>query len=53
MYACLALMVLSVFLGGATDAAFSAAGYAWQLVNCLLTAAYALYLSKASLLFWI
>ena len=46
VYACLALMVLSVLLGGATDAAFSAAGYAWQLANCLFTAAYALYLSK-------
>lgn len=46
VYACLALMVASVLMGGATDAHFSAVGYAWQLANCVLTAAYALYLSK-------
>lgn len=39
-------MVVSVLLGGATDSQFSAVGYCWQLVNCLFTAAYALYLSK-------
>ncbi len=38
-------MIVSALLGGWTDAQFSLRGYAWQLVNCLLTAAYSLYLS--------
>lgn len=40
----LALMALSAFCGAVTDLAFSSSGYAWQMVNCLFTAAYSLYL---------
>ncbi len=40
----LALMALSAFFGAVTDLAFSAPGYMWQMVNCLLTASYSLYL---------
>jgi GDP-mannose transporter len=39
------MMILSALLGGWTDAQFSLRGYAWQLVNCVFTAAYSLYLS--------
>ncbi|KIY98159.1 GDP-mannose transporter [Monoraphidium neglectum] len=48
VYACLLLMLATAAGGAATDAAFSPAGYAWQLLNCLLTAAYALYLSHVT-----
>jgi GDP-mannose transporter len=48
VYACLALMLATAAAGALSDAAFSAAGYAWQLLNCLLTAAYALYLSRVT-----
>jgi hypothetical protein len=37
VYACLLLMLATAAGGAATDAAFSPAGYAWQLLNCLLT----------------
>jgi GDP-mannose transporter len=40
----LALMALSAFCGAVTDLAFSASGYTWQMINCLFTAAYSLYL---------
>ncbi|KAI8465517.1 MAG: GDP-mannose transporter, golgi apparatus [Monoraphidium minutum] len=46
--ACLLVMVAAAAGGAASDAAFSPAGYAWQLLNCLLTAAYALYLSHVT-----
>lgn len=45
VWGCLMLMILSALLGGVTDASFSLRGYAWQMVNCLFTAAYSLYLS--------
>ena len=41
-------MVLTAAGGAAADAAFSPAGYAWQALNCALTAAYALYLSRVT-----
>lgn len=37
VYACLVIMVVSAAGGAVTDVAFSPAGYAWQLLNCLLT----------------
>ncbi|KAG2436209.1 hypothetical protein HXX76_006521 [Chlamydomonas incerta] len=46
VWACLGLMILSAGLGGWTDLSFSAEGYAWQLVNCVFTAAYSLHLSS-------
>lgn len=48
VYACLAIMVVTAAGGAATDVAFSGPGYAWQLLNCLFTAAYALYLSHVT-----
>lgn len=48
VWACLALMLMSVAAGGATDAAFSWVGYGWQMANNALTAAYALYLSRVT-----
>lgn len=45
VYMCLLLMVMSACFGGLTDTKFSWQGYTWQLVNCLFTSAYALYLS--------
>ncbi|KAK9834818.1 hypothetical protein WJX81_000894 [Elliptochloris bilobata] len=47
VWATLALMTFSAVCGAATDLAFSFKGYAWQLVNCLFTAAYSLYLRGA------
>jgi GDP-mannose transporter len=40
----LGLMAISATCGAATDLAFDLLGYIWQLVNCLFTAAYSLYL---------
>ncbi|KAK9840936.1 hypothetical protein WJX81_001201 [Elliptochloris bilobata] len=40
----LALMTVSAVCGAATDLAFSLEGYMWQMVNCLFTASYSLYL---------
>jgi hypothetical protein len=37
VWGCVGLMVLSALAGGATDTRFSAAGYAWQLANCVAT----------------
>jgi GDP-mannose transporter len=48
VWLCLALMTGSVVTGGATDVNFSAAGYTWQMVNNVFTAAYALYLSHVT-----
>ncbi|KAF8061338.1 GONST1 [Scenedesmus sp. PABB004] len=48
VWVCLALMVASVFAGGATDLRFSWAGYGWQMVNNVFTAGYALYLSRVT-----
>lgn len=39
-------MILSAALGGWSDLSFSPSGYAWQLVNCVFTAAYSLHLSS-------
>lgn len=47
VWATLALMTASALCGAATDLAFSARGYAWQLVNCAFTAGYSLGLRGA------
>jgi GDP-mannose transporter len=44
VWATLALMLGSAVVGASTDVRFSWSGYAWQLVNCVATSAYALYL---------
>ena len=38
-------MVLSAGFGAVTDVRFNWEGYSWQILNCFLTSAYALYLS--------
>jgi len=38
-------MVLSALFGAYTDIQFNLEGYLWQLLNCVLTSGYALYLS--------
>jgi len=40
----LALMGVSAVCASATDLAFDLKGYMWQLVNCVFTAGYSLYL---------
>lgn len=40
----LGLMMISAVCGAATDLAFNFTGYFWQLINCMFTAAYSLYL---------
>ena len=40
----LGLMMASAVCGAATDLAFNLYGYLWQLVNCVFTASYSLYL---------
>lgn len=42
----LLLMVVSAVCGGLTDLSYNSTGYAWQITNCLLTAAYTLTLRK-------
>lgn len=44
VWATLGLMCVSALCGAFTDLAFNLEGYAWQLVNCLFTASYSLYL---------
>lgn len=44
MWSTLALMAVSALCASATDLAFDLTGYVWQLVNCLFTAGYSLYL---------
>lgn len=44
VWAALALMCASALCGSITDLAFDLEGYLWQLVNCLFTASYSLYL---------
>ncbi|KAM0040871.1 putative sugar phosphate transporter domain-containing protein [Helianthus debilis subsp. tardiflorus] len=39
-------MIISAVSGGVTDLSFDAAGYTWQLVNCILTASYSLTLRR-------
>ncbi|XP_058782114.1 GDP-mannose transporter GONST2-like [Vicia villosa] len=36
------VMIISAVSGGVTDLSFDAAGYAWQIMNCFLTASYSL-----------
>lgn len=40
----LCLMLASAVVGASTDARFSWSGYSWQILNCVFTSAYALYL---------
>lgn len=46
IWAVLALTALSAVASGLTDLEFSAIGYFWQMVNCMFTAAYSLYLRR-------
>ncbi|CAN6458641.1 unnamed protein product [Victoria cruziana] len=46
VWAALFLMIVSAISGGVTDLTFHAVGYAWQGVNCLLTASYSLTLRR-------
>ncbi|XP_028766102.1 GDP-mannose transporter GONST1 [Neltuma alba] len=46
VWAALFLMIISAVTGGITDLTFHAIGYAWQIVNCFLTASYSLTLRK-------
>ncbi|KAK2440767.1 golgi nucleotide sugar transporter [Trifolium repens] len=36
------VMIISAVSGGITDLSFDAVGYAWQIMNCILTASYSL-----------
>ncbi|GLT48789.1 hypothetical protein SLA2020_223880 [Shorea laevis] len=36
------MMIISAVSGGITDLQFDPAGYAWQIINCVLTASYSL-----------
>ncbi|XP_004500240.2 GDP-mannose transporter GONST2 [Cicer arietinum] len=36
------VMIISAISGGITDLSFDAVGYAWQIMNCVLTASYSL-----------
>ncbi|KAG5515135.1 hypothetical protein RHGRI_036243 [Rhododendron griersonianum] len=40
------LMIISAVSGGITDLSFDAVGYAWQIINCILTAGYSLTLRR-------
>jgi len=46
VWASLFLMIISAICGGVTDLSFHAVGYAWQILNCFLTASYSLTLRK-------
>lgn len=46
LWASLLLMIVSALAGAFTDLQFDAYGYTWQLVNCVFTAAYSLYLRR-------
>ncbi|KAG5019434.1 hypothetical protein AAZX31_06G146600 [Glycine max] len=46
VWAALFLMIISAITGGITDLSFNAVGYAWQTVNCFLTASYSLTLRR-------
>ncbi|KAK9168183.1 hypothetical protein Syun_000323 [Stephania yunnanensis] len=39
-------MIISAVSGGITDLSFNALGYAWQVMNCVLTASYSLTLRR-------
>nr|GLL30940.1 GDP-mannose transporter GONST2-like isoform X1 [Ipomoea trifida] len=40
------LMIISAISGGITDLSFDSTGYAWQSINCVLTASYSLTLRR-------
>ncbi|KAL3530860.1 hypothetical protein ACH5RR_010182 [Cinchona calisaya] len=40
------LMIISAISGGITDLSFDTTGYAWQILNCILTASYSLTLRR-------
>ncbi|KAF8010385.1 hypothetical protein BT93_J1114 [Corymbia citriodora subsp. variegata] len=40
------LMIISAISGGVTDLSFDSVGYAWQFLNCVLTASYSLTLRR-------
>lgn len=46
VWASLALMILSAFVGGYTDITFELTGYSWLIANCVVTAAYSLFLKQ-------
>ncbi|CAK9316369.1 unnamed protein product [Citrullus colocynthis] len=46
VWAALFLMIISAITGGLTDLSFHAVGYAWQIINCFLTASYSLTLRR-------
>ncbi|RWR92802.1 GDP-mannose transporter GONST1 isoform X1 [Cinnamomum micranthum f. kanehirae] len=46
VWAALFLMIISAVSGGITDLSFHAVGYAWQILNCFLTASYSLTLRR-------
>ncbi|BAT79245.1 hypothetical protein VIGAN_02209400 [Vigna angularis var. angularis] len=46
VWAALFLMIISAITGGITDLSFNAIGYAWQTLNCFLTASYSLTLRR-------
>ncbi|XVE86528.1 hypothetical protein DITRI_Ditri18aG0040900 [Diplodiscus trichospermus] len=46
VWAALFLMIISAVSGGITDLQFHAVGYAWQIINCFLTASYSLTLRR-------
>jgi len=46
VWAALIFMVISAISGGITDLSFHVVGYAWQIANCFLTAAYSLTLRR-------
>ncbi|CAL9769013.1 unnamed protein product [Musa acuminata subsp. burmannicoides] len=46
VWTALFLMIISAISGGATDLSFHATGYAWQIINCFLTASYSLTLRR-------
>ena len=47
VWGCVALMLLAAICGAATDLVFDALGYLWQIINCMFTAGYALYMRGA------
>ncbi|CAJ2641516.1 GDP-mannose transporter GONST1 [Trifolium pratense] len=46
VWGALFLMIISAITGGITDLSFNATGYAWQTLNCFLTASYSLTLRR-------
>ncbi|KAL2485505.1 GDP-mannose transporter GONST1 [Abeliophyllum distichum] len=46
VWTALFLMIISAISGGITDLSFHVIGYAWQFINCLLTASYSLTLRR-------